>query len=130
MSINRDKIPWDKTIVVDVDDTISTTINRDYAGAIPKLDIIDKLNALYNEGYRVVYSTARGQLSCKGDLNLIHKCRKPILETWLAEHDVLYDELKFGKPYGLMYIDDKSIRPSEFLNNDLETLIRILESND
>ena len=43
-----------RTLVVDVDDTISTHINRDYENAIPHTKIISKLNKMYDSGWKIV----------------------------------------------------------------------------
>jgi capsule biosynthesis phosphatase len=42
----------------------------------------------------------------------------PVILAWLARHDVPFDELYVGKPWcGTegFYVDDKAVRPSEFL---------------
>lgn len=112
-----------KTIVCDVDDTISTHHNRDYENAEPHWPIIDKLNRLYDEGWEIIYLTARGQLSFNGDIELIEKYRRPVLEAWLHKHGVKYSKLSFQKELAQYYIDDKAIRPDEFLTMEMETLV-------
>jgi capsule biosynthesis phosphatase len=111
-----------RTIVVDVDDTISTHIDRDYENAIPHLDIIAKLNDLYDQGWYIIYFTARGQVSCNGDLKLIEETKGPTLRSWLDKNNVKHHELRFGKPIGVYYIDDKAIRPDDFLKLDFKKL--------
>lgn len=111
-----------KTLVVDVDDTISTHINRDYENAIPHKEMIQKLNDLYDAGWDIIYFTARGQVSCDGDLEKIEKERGPILRDWMKRNDVRYTQLKFGKPIGVYYIDDKALRPDEFMKFEFKTL--------
>jgi len=111
-----------RTLVVDVDDTISTHINRDYENAIPHTKIISKLNKMYESGWKIIYFTARGQVSCNGDLELINQLRRPVLESWMDKHGVKYHELIFGKPIGVYYIDDKAMRPEEFMSLDYEVL--------
>lgn len=37
-----------KTFVIDIDDTILTTINRDFENSIPNTDVINKINTLYD----------------------------------------------------------------------------------
>lgn len=106
------------TLVFDIDDTISIHKNRDYKNAIPIQPVIDKLNRLHDEGYYIKLFTGRGQLSCNGDLDLIIKNNKDILEDWLKRHNVKYDELIFGKPLGDWYIDDKGLSVDEFLKAD------------
>lgn len=104
-----------KTLVVDVDDTISRTENRDYANSIPYTSMIRKLNNLYDNGWDVIYFTARGQLSANKDLEVINNTRLPVLVKWMEDNGVKYTEVLFGKPFGDYYIDDKAIRPDEFL---------------
>lgn len=111
-----------KTIVCDVDDTISVHHNRDYKNAIPNLPLIKKLNALYDAGWEIIYQTARGQLSFNGDIELIEKHRRPVLEEWMHRHGVKYTQLSFQKKLAQYYIDDKAIRPDEFLDMKLEVL--------
>lgn len=105
-----------RTIIVDVDDTISTHINRDYVNATPHIEVITKLNDLYDAGWEIIYFTARGQVSCGGNLALIEERNRAILEAWMDKHGVKRSKLLFGKPYGAYYIDDKALKPSEFLS--------------
>lgn len=111
-----------RVLVFDIDDTISIHTNRDYANAKPIQPVIDKLNKLHQQGYYIKLFTGRGQLSCNGDLDLIIKTKKPVLEKWLEEHNVEYDELIFGKPLGDWYIDDKGMSVKDFLGADFAIL--------
>lgn len=111
-----------KTIVVDVDDTISVTTNRDYANAVPFVDMIEKVNLLYESGWEVIYFTARGQLSSNYDLEEIEKTRRPVLEAWLKEFSVKYDKLIMGKPFADIYLDDKAMKPEEFLETNFDNM--------
>ena len=51
---------------------------------------------------------------------------------WLAKWDIPYDEIVFGKvwpgPKGF-YVDDRSVRPDEFLNHTPEELAEICEKS-
>lgn len=107
-------------LIVDVDDTILTTYNRDYHNSEPHTEMIDKLNRMYDEGWVIVYCTARGQLSNNGDIEKIEKNVRPILEDWMSRNGVKYHELIMGKPWGAYYIDDKAMKPDEFLSSNLE----------
>ena len=43
----------------------------------------------------------------------------PVILDWLKKHDVPYDELHVGKPWaeaGGFYVDDRAIRPDEFVS--------------
>lgn len=111
-----------KVLVFDIDDTISIHTNRDYVNAKPIQPVIDKLNRLHDEGYYIKLFTGRGQVSCNGNLDLIIERNKDVLEKWLKDHDVKYDELIFGKPLGDWYIDDKGMSVNDFLKADFYEL--------
>lgn len=115
-------ITHDKIYCFDVDDTILHTTNRDYENSVPKKDMIDKINQLYDFGFGIVLFTARGQLSKNGNLDIIEEKNRPVLENWLEKHAVKYDKLLFCKPLACCYVDDKAIRPDEFLNLDIREL--------
>lgn len=112
-----------KTLVVDIDDTISTHINRNYTMSIPNKPIIDRLNLLYDSGWKIIYFTARGQYSCDGDLKLIELLRRQELTNWMTLHNVKHHELRFGKPLAIYYIDDKALRPDEFMSMPIDTFM-------
>lgn len=101
--------------MVDVDDTLCFAEGRDYENARPNQPLIAKLAAMRRDGWKVILFTARGQISCQGDLPLILRTVKPILVEWLERHGVQYDDLLFGKPYADLYIDDKGMTPEDFL---------------
>lgn len=111
------------TIVVDIDDTICYTKNRDYANSVPNEKVIDRINYLHDVlGYVIVLYTSRGVVSCNGILGDIERKNKATLEKWLRDHDVHYDCLRFGKPIADMYIDDKCMRPGDLLSMDFSHL--------
>ena len=111
-----------RSLVIDVDDTISKHTNRDYENAEPITEMIERVNQYFDAGWHIVYYTARGAVSCNGDVKLIEATRGPVLEKWMKDHGVKYHELRFGKPIAVYYVDDKALRPDEFLNMPLETL--------
>lgn len=100
--------------VIDLDDTICFTQNRDFEHSIPYKEVIRKINQLYNKGYEIVIYTARGAKSCKTLLDRELKYRE-LTEKWLKKHKVKYTKLEFGKPNADYYIDDKNITIEEFL---------------
>ncbi len=104
--------------VFDVDETICKAINRDYANAIPKIDVIKKINYLHDElGYEIELYTSRGMVSCNGEIEKIKEKNEKILVEWLNKNDVHYDTLTFGKPIADFYVDDKGMSISDFMNN-------------
>jgi hypothetical protein len=104
------------SIVVDLDDTLSFTHNRDWENATPNRPLIEKLNRLYDNGWSIHIVTARGQLSCGGSEKARRKY-EPVAKAWLTKHGVKYTDLSFQKKLGLYYIDDKGVTPEKFLKD-------------
>ena len=109
-----------KTIIIDLDNTI-TIENRtiEYQNKTPNLQIVEKLNKYKEEDWKIIIFTSRNMNTYNGDVSLITKNTLPVIEKWLAKHKVPYDEIILGKPWPGkegFYVDDRSIRPDEFLN--------------
>ena len=103
------------TIVIDLDDTICFTRNRDFENSIQNELVINKMNELYNKGWKLIIYTARGAKSCK-TLEEREKKYRNITEKWLKKNNVKYTELLFGKMNADYYVDDKNLSIEEFLN--------------
>lgn len=103
------------TFVVDIDDTISFTYNRDFVNSEPNQPVIDKINELYDKGWKIILFTARGAKSCK-TLEEREKKYREVTENWLQRHNVKYNELAFGKMNADYYVDDKAMKIDEFMN--------------
>jgi hypothetical protein len=103
------------TLVVDFDDTLAITLNRDWENATPNVELIAKLNDLYAQGWTVHVVTARGQLSCNGDYVAADKKYRAQIEEWLKKNGVMYTSLSFQKKLAAYYIDDKGITPEDFI---------------
>ena len=112
---------YNKSIVCDIDDTISFTTARDWENARPNIQLIDKLNKLFDDGWEVHFYTARGSISCKTREEADIKYRKIILD-YFEKHGVKYTTLSFEKPLAQYYIDDKAITPEAFLELEIEIL--------
>lgn len=111
-----------KKIIVDLDDTICSTFNRDFENSVPNIRLINKINNFFYQDWEIVILTARGNLSCKDLEEREQKYRKQI-EVWLKKNGVKYTRLSFEKELAVHYIDDKSIRPDEFCELEIENLI-------
>jgi capsule biosynthesis phosphatase len=64
-----------------------------------------------------------------GNLGLINVHTLPVIIEWLDKNKVPYDEIFVGKPWceeGGFYVDDKSIRPDEFITMDLEQIYKLI----
>jgi len=92
----------------DIDGTICTNTNGDYEHAVPFKEVIEKINALYDMGHKIVFYTGRGSTT---GIDWYDFTRKQ-LKDW----QVKYHELIMGKPYADLYIDDKGINTSEWQN--------------
>lgn len=111
--------PYAKTIVMDIDDTISFALTYAdpsvYAEAEPNLELIATMQRLSKMGYKFILHTSRGWISCKEDPERAKEKYLKQIEAWMQKYDVPYERIIFGKPFGIIYVDDKSIRPDEFV---------------
>jgi capsule biosynthesis phosphatase len=121
MQVNVKNKNYYKRIICDYDDTISLTTNRDWKNALPNIPVINKINKLYDQGWEIHIYTARGNLSCSNRDEAEEKYGSGIKE-WLAKHEVKYHLLNFNKPIGAYYVDDKALRPDEFVELGIEIL--------
>lgn len=103
-------------IVVDIDGTLcESSDGSDYGNVKPITAVINMVNKCYDAGYYVTIFTARGMNRFNSDKLACEYHFAEITKVWLAQHTVKYNELIFGKPSADFYIDDKGIRPDEFL---------------
>ena len=122
------------TFVFDVDGTLCPIKGEDesYSDLVPYADMVEKLREYKAQGARIVLYTSRNMRTYKGDLSLILEHTKPELEAWLAKWDIPYDEIVYGKLWpghkGL-YVDDRSVRPDEFLKYSVEELQELCEAS-
>ena len=107
-------------MVVDVDDTICITTNRDYTNSLPVLSVIAKMHEAREKGWRIILHTARGQGRSGGNIELVRDEVMAELASFCEKFDVPYDEIIIGKPWAAMYVDDKALRPEEFSMIDLD----------
>lgn len=106
---------YEKLIIVDFDDTLCLHPKHDKTkidDGQPNIPLINKLNELYDLGYMVHIYTARGHYSAANRPDADKKYRK-IITDWLHKYNVKHDRLDFNKPLGIIYIDDKAVRPNE-----------------
>lgn len=119
-----------KRLVFDLDNTLCTTENGDYKNSTPDYVMIEKLKQYKSEGFEIIISTSRNVRTYKNDLGKINANTLPIIIDWLNEHEVPYDEVYVGKPWcgnDGFYIDDKAIRPSEFIKYDYDEILSLLK---
>ena len=120
-------------IIIDLDDTICSTKNGDYENSIPKEKVIKKIKDYKNLGFEIIIYTSRNMRTYKGNVDLIKANTLPIIIRWLEKFDVPYDQIIIGKPwpsYGGFYVDDKAIRPDEFVNLKYSEIKKIINVNN
>ena len=94
--------------VIDIDGTICEEVGK-VIGRPPYKDRIEKINKLYDEGHTIIYITARGLKSGRGEPHY-----RPITEQQLKEWGCRYHELSFKNHDPDIFIDDKAINSEEF----------------
>lgn len=120
-----------KKIICDLDNTITIdSSSNNYEQKLPNSQLIKKLKDYQNQGYEIIIFTARNMLTYQGDISRIQKNTLPKILTWLDDHGVPYDGIIVGKPFcgrDGFYVDDKAIRPSEFINLSEKEIIALLD---
>ena len=96
--------------VIDIDGTICKEVGK-VIGRPPYKDRIEKINKLYDEGHTIVYLTARGLKSGRGELHY-----RPITEQQLEEWGCKYHELAFKTHDADLFIADKAINDKDFFD--------------
>ncbi|MHA8080637.1 capsular biosynthesis protein [Aquirufa regiilacus] len=120
-----------KKIIMDVDDTITYhNSSSNYEEKSPRYDVIKKMVEYKELGYEIILFSARNMKTFNGDLSKINFHTLPILTSWLQKHNVPYDGIIMGKPWcgeDGFYVDDKSIRPKEFLELSEEEIKQLIK---
>ncbi len=125
----------EKCIVMDIDGTLceKKAAHQTYDEVAPAEDVISKLQEYRAAGFYVILSTARNMNTYSGNVGLITANTAKTLMAWLDRHDVPYDELYVGKPWagkGGFYVDDKAIRPDEFLKLSYDDILDLVGGAD
>lgn len=120
-----------KTIVIDMDDTISITDQTiPYADRKPKKKVIRKLRIYQSLGFYIIIDTGRQMRTYKGNIGKINIHTLPILIKWLNKYNVPYDEIRVGKQWqgteGFR-VDDSTIRPKEFVKLNYKEIMELLK---
>lgn len=81
-----------------------------YYNVVPIKETISKVNKLYDDGHKIIISTARPEIY------------KSITEIWLKVNNVKYHELFLGKPTADYYVDHKVLKVNEFVDCNFESV--------
>jgi len=123
-----------KTLVVDVDGTLCPVKQpgMDYASLPADPAMKARLAELRAEGWHIVLFSSRGMLTHGGDMAAILAHVLPVMEDWLARNGIAYDEIRLGKPWpghDGFYVDDRAVRPREFLSHSLGELTALCDAD-
>lgn len=118
------------TFIFDIDGTICPIKKKEenYEDLVPYKNVVDKLKYYKENGAKIILFTSRNMHSYEGNIGIINKNTAKILLSWLDKWQIPYDEILYGKPWPGhkgFYVDDRTIRPDEFLNCTVEELDRI-----
>ena len=117
------------SFVFDIDGTLCPIKKKEekYEDLIPYNNIVNKLKYYKNNLF-----TSRNMNSYNGNLGMINKNTAKILLEWLDKWEIPYDEIIYGKPWPGhkgFYVDDRTIRPDEFLNYNVDELNEICDKS-
>ena len=120
----------DYSFVFDIDGTLCPIKKKDekYEDLVPFSDMIERLRYYKENGAKIVLYTSRNMNSYNGNIGLINKHTAQVLSEWLKKWDIPYAEIVYGKVWPGhkgFYVDDRTVRPDEFLKHSPEELEKI-----
>ena len=121
----------DLTFVFDVDGTICPVKKDDekYEDIVPYPEMVEKIREYKAGGAKIILLTSRNMNSYNGNIGLINAKTAKILLNWLDKWEIPYDEIIYGKPWPGhhgFYVDDRTVRHSEFLTKTVPELDEIV----
>ncbi len=121
----------DNVIVMDLDGTLCELKSPDmsYEELKPIPRVLERLREYRARGFYIIIYTARNMRTYDGNVGLINANTAKSIFQWLDLHRVPYDEVHFGKPWSGrngFCVDDKAIRPDEFLRLSHEEILRLI----
>lgn len=123
-----------KRIIFDIDGTICPikSAEEKYEDLVPDRTMVERIREYKAQGAEIVLFTSRNMNSYQGNIGLINAKTAKVLLTWLDKWDIPYDEIIYGKPWPGhegFYVDDRAVRPDEFLSHDFEELMEICKKS-
>lgn len=124
----------DYTFIFDIDGTLCPIKRKEekYEDLVPYENMVQKLRYYKENGAKITLFTSRNMNSYGGNIGLINKNTARVLMKWLEKWDIPYDEIIYGKPWPGhkgFYVDDRTIRPDEFLEKTPDELDEICKKS-
>ncbi|MCR4738661.1 MAG: capsular biosynthesis protein [Lachnospiraceae bacterium] len=122
------------TFVFDIDGTLCPIKKPEekYEDMVPYKEMVEKIREYKEGGAKIVLFTSRNMNSYKGNIGLINANTAKVVLSWLEKWDIPYDEIIYGKPWPGhkgFYVDDRTVRPDEFLRYSPSELDRICKDS-
>ncbi|MBQ2642542.1 MAG: capsular biosynthesis protein [Eubacterium sp.] len=122
----------DYSFVFDVDGTLCPikTKEEKYEDLVPYPEMVEKIRFYKENGAKIILFSSRNMNSYNGNIGLINKNTAVTMTEWLKKWDIPYDEIIYGKVWPGhkgFYVDDRTVRPDEFLKYDVDELDKICE---
>lgn len=117
-----------KRLIFDLDDTLCRKGDGEYCDATPDGRVIARMREYKAAGFEIIIHTSRNMRTYGGSVGKINVKTLPVVLRWLAENDVPHDEVYVGKPWcgdEGFYVDDRAVRPSEFVELTYEEIVRL-----
>lgn len=123
-----------KRIIFDIDGTICPikSAGEKYEDLVPDKAMMERIREYKEQGAEIVLFTSRNMNSYQGNIGLINANTAKVLLAWLDKWEIPYDEIIYGKPWPGhegFYVDDRAVRPDEFLSHDFEELMEICKKS-
>ena len=99
---------------------------------MPYKEIVEKIREYREKGAKITLYTSRNMNSYQGNIGLINARTAKVLLQWLEKWEIPYDEIIYGKPWPGhqgFYVDDRTVRPDEFLKYNLEELEKLCKKS-
>lgn len=94
--------------LIDIDNTLCETFERDYSHSQPYPERIAAVNKLYDEGHTIKITTGRGSASGMD--------WEELTKLQLRQWGLKYHELIMGKPVCDVIIDDIAVNADDYFN--------------
>jgi capsule biosynthesis phosphatase len=119
-------------IVMDVDGTLCPIkkSGEKYEDLVPYRDVLSKLKEYKAIGAYIILFTSRNMKTYNGNIGIINTTTAKVLLAWLDKWEIPYDEIIYGKPWpgeDGFYVDDRALRPDEFVSYSKEELEKIIK---
>lgn len=115
-----------KRIVIDLDGTLARIDPQTpYEAREPEPGVVETLRRYAAEGFEIVIHSSRNMRTHNNSIGKINALTLPVIVEWLDRHQIPYHEIIVGKPWcGTegFYVDDRAIRPSEFVSLSFEEI--------